>query len=320
MIVTRKTKKSAAPPSAPQKKRLGLLRLRGRMFILFFLVPICLIIAASLLYLWQLSTLSSVLATGSAETITRTTEGMVAERAREVASQCKVYLITHPELKKAFFNYDLKFKRIAVQKIGATGYTTLYEVPGPDGVWRTWAHSDPNIIGVDMTTLKESLGESFPGFWKIYTGVKDGKELKESKGYYKWGDARGTLRDKFMVSIPVEGTPYVLAATAYPDESTEAVKFMQEGAAQFVIRTRNLVIAILAGTVILIGLIVAVDAYKLTARIKYLTDVTERISVGDLDVEITGIKSRDEIGELADAITRMQESIRLAIKRLRERK
>jgi methyl-accepting chemotaxis protein len=245
---------------------------------------------------------------------------MVAERAREVASQCKVYLITHPELKKAFFNYDLKFKRIAVQKIGATGYTTLYEVPGPDGVWRTWAHSDPNIIGVDMTTLKESLGESFPGFWKIYTGVKDGKELKESKGYYKLGDARGTLRDKFMVSIPVEGTPYVLAATAYPDESTEAVKSMQEGAAQFVIRTRNLVIAILAGTVILIGLIVAVDAYKLTAKIKYLTDVADRISVGDLDVEITGIKSRDEIGELADAITRMQESIRLAIKRLRERK
>src|SRR4030042_2598315 len=108
MIVTRKTKKSAAPPSARQKKRLGLLRLRGRVFILFFLVPICLIIAASLLYLWQLSTLSSDLATGSAETITRTTEGMVTERAKEVASQCKVYLITHPELKKAFFNYDLK--------------------------------------------------------------------------------------------------------------------------------------------------------------------------------------------------------------------
>jgi methyl-accepting chemotaxis protein len=123
-----------------------------------------------------------------------------------------------------------------------------------------------------------------------------------------------------MVSIPVAGTPFVVAATAYPDEFTGAVKFIQESAAQFVIRTRNLVIAILAGTVILIGLIVAVDAYKLTAKIKYLTDVADRISVGDLDVEITGIKSRDEIGELADAITRMQESIRLAIKRLRERK
>ena len=128
------------------------------------------------------------------------------------------------------------------------------------------------------------------------------------------------MRDKYTVNVPVEGTPYVLAATAYPDESTEPVKFMQEGAALFAIRTRNLVIGILAGTVILIGSIVAVYAYKLTARIKYLTDITERISVGDLDAEITGIKSRDEIGELANAIGRMQESIRLAIKRLRERK
>ena len=320
MTATRGTGKSAVPFSVPQKKRLGLLRIRGRMFILFFSVPISLVIAASLLYLWQINTLSSELAAGSAGTISRMTEEIVTERAKEVASQCKVHLITHPELKKAFFNYDLKFKRVAVQKIGATGYTTLYEVPGPDGVWRTWAHLDPNMIGIDMTTLKESLGESFPEFWKIYTGVRDGKEVKESRGYYKWGDGKGTQREKFMVSVPVTGTPYVVAATTYLDEFTEPVKFMQEGAAKFALRTRNLVIAILAGTVILIGMIVAVEAYRLTAKIKYLTDVTERISVGDLDVEITGIKSRDEIGELADAITRMQESIRLAIKRLRERK
>ncbi len=316
----RKTEKSAAAPSAPQKKKSGLLGLRGRMFILFFFIPISLIIAASLLYIWQISTLSTELAAGSAETISRMTEEIVTQRAKEVASQCSVYLITHPELKKAFFNYDLKFKRVAVQKISVTGYTTLYEAPGADGVWRTWANLDPDIIGVDMATLKEPLGVSFPGFWKIFTGVKDGKEFKESRGYYKWQDTKGTLADKFMVSIPVAGTPYVVAATAYLDEFTEPVKFMQQGAAHFALRTRNLVITILAGTVILIGLIVAVDAYRLTAKIKYLTDVTERISVGDLDVEITGIKSQDEIGELADAITRMQESIRLAIKRLRERK
>jgi methyl-accepting chemotaxis protein len=322
MTAMRKTEKSAAAPAASQKKGFGLIGLRGKMFVLFFLIPISLIIAASLLYIWQLTTLSSGLAKGSTETIIKMTEEVVTERAREVASQCKVYLITHPELKKAFFNYDLKFKRIAVQKIGGTGYTTLYEVPGADGVWRTWAHLDPNLIGVDMATLKEPLGVSFPGFWKICTGVKDGKELKESKGYYKWRDTKGTLRDKFMVSVPVpvEGTQYVLAATAYPDEFTEPVKFMQEGAARFALKTRNIVIGILAGTLILIGFIVALYGYKLTAKIKYLTDVTDRISVGDLDAEITGIKSRDEIGELANAIGRMQESIRLAIKRLRERK
>jgi len=320
MTATRGTEKTAAAPSAPQKKRFGLIGLRGKMFILFFLIPISLIIAASLLYMWQLTTLSSGLAKGSTETIVKMTEEVVTERAKEVASQCKVYLITHPELKKAFFNYDLKFKRIAVQKIGVTGYTALYEVPGSDGVWRTWAHLDPNMIGVDMSTLKEPLGVGFAGFWKIFTGVKDGKEFKESKGYYKWRDTKGSLQDKFMVSIPVEGTLYALAATAYPDEFTEPVRFMQEGAAQFALRTRNIVIGILGGTLILIGFIVALYGYKLTAKIKYLTDVTDRISVGDLDAEITGIKSRDEIGELANAIGRMQESIRLAIKRLRERK
>jgi HAMP domain-containing protein len=317
MTPPRGTEKSAAAASAPQKKSFGLMGLRGKMFVLFFLIPISLIIAASLLYIWQLTTLSSGLAKGSTETIIKMTEEVVAERAREVASQSKVYLITHPELKKAFFNYDLKFKRIVVQKIGATGYTSLYEVPGPDGVWRTWAHLDPNMIGVDMMTLKEPLGESFPGFWKIYTSAKDGKE---SRGYYKSRDAKGTLRDAFAMNVPVEGTPYVLAAIAYPDEFTEPVKFMQQGAALFALKTRNIVIGILGGTLLLIGFIVALYAYRLTAKIKYLTDITDRISIGDLDAEITGIKSRDEIGELANAIGRMQESIRLAIKRLRERK
>jgi HAMP domain-containing protein len=317
MTPPRGTEKSPAAAFAPEKKKFGLIGLRGKMFILFFLIPISLIIAASLLYIWQLTTLSSGLAKGSRETIVKMTEEVVAERAREVASQCKVYLITHPELKKAFFNYDLKFKRIVVQKIGVTGYTSLYEAAGLDGVWRTWAHLDPNMIGVDMTTLKESLGESFPGFWKIHTGVKGGKE---SKGYYKGRDAKGTLRDTFTMNVPVEGTPYILAATAYPDEFTEPVKFMQEGAALFALKTRNIVIGILGGTLILIGFIVALYAYRLTAKIKYLTEITDRISVGDLDAEITGIKSRDEIGELANAIGRMQESIRLAIKRLRERK
>jgi methyl-accepting chemotaxis protein len=52
--------------------------------------------------------------------------------------------------------------------------------------------------------------------------------------------------------------------------------------------------------------------------IKKLTEVAERISVGDMDAAIN-IKSRDEIGNLAEAISRMQDSLRLAINRLRKR-
>lgn len=52
--------------------------------------------------------------------------------------------------------------------------------------------------------------------------------------------------------------------------------------------------------------------------IKQLTEVAERISVGDMEAAIN-IKSRDEIGNLAEAISRMQDSLRLAIERFRKR-
>ncbi len=291
--------------------------LRGKMFILFFFIPIVLIIAASLLYMWQLNELSSYLAKESAGAATVITENMVAQRARAVASQCRAYLLTHPDLKKHFFNYDMHFKSIAVQQVGLTGYTALYELPDADGVWRTWAHVNPNIIGVDMRTLQKSLGESFPGFWKIYTGVQGGKE---SKGYYEWRDVDGIIRNKFMVCVPVEGTPYILAATAYPEEFAATVQFMRDRAEKFAFRTRSIVLGILGGTLILIGFIVAMYGYRLTGRVKYLTNVADRISVGDLETEVMGIRSRDEIGELAHAITRMQDSIRISIQRLRRRR
>ncbi len=312
MKVTGKTVNSALP-SSPRKRLFGL---RGKMFVLFFFIPIFLILVASLMYMRQLSTLSSHLAERSSATVTKVTEEVVAQRAREVASQCKVYLITHPELKKAFFDFDLRFKRIAVQKIGVTGYTAVYETAESDGIWRLWTHVNPNVVGIDTSTLKESIGDTFPGFWKIYTGVKGGRE---SQGYYKWRDADGVVRDKFMVCVPIEGTPYVLAATAYLAEFTETAKSMQEGAAQFALKTRNIVMGILGATLILIGFTVAFYGFRLTKRIRSLTSVADRISVGELDVSVTGIRARDEIGDLAVAIKRMQESIRLAIKRMRER-
>ena len=66
-----------------------------------------------------------------------------------------------------------------------------------------------------MTRIREGLGDLFDSFWKIFSGVEGGRE---SKGYYSWRDADKRLRDKYMVCTPVDGTPYVVAATTYLDE------------------------------------------------------------------------------------------------------
>ena len=72
-------------------------------------------------------------------------------------------------------------------------------------------------------------------------------------------------------------------------------------------------------SILLIGLIVSIYGHLLVTKIKSLTDLAQRISIGDLDAEVV-IKSKDEIGDLYDAIVRMQESIRLSIERLRRRR
>jgi methyl-accepting chemotaxis protein len=77
---------------------------------------------------------------------------------------------------------------------------------------------------------------------------------------------------------------------------------------------------VLFGATILAVLLISLIAGRaITRPINQLTDVAERISLGELDAQIR-IRSKDEIGDLAGAIQRMADSIRLSIERLRKRR
>ena len=309
-----KLDRSSAEHVAPARKA-GPLNLRIKMMLLFFVIPLVLLISASLLYLWQQDRMATLLTDESTHMANQMAETKIEDLSTAVAIQCRLYLLANPELAKEDFMNDMGFKTLAVQKVGLTGYTALYEMPDANDVWRTWAHVNPKIIGIDMSTLEKPLGRNFPGFWKIYTGVKGGKR---SQGYYTWQDKDGKFREKFMVCTPVAGTAYVVAATTYLDEFHGPVNLMRERAGELTRKTRWIMWAILGGTVLLIGLIVSIYSHRLTAKIKSLTDLAERISIGELGIEIQ-TKARDEIGDLAEAISRMQESIRMSIERLRRR-
>ena len=297
-------------------RKAGRFNLRTKMLLLFLVVPLALMFGASLLYLWQLEQMSGLLTKESTKIVNQMAEDKIADLSTAVAIQCRLYLLAHPELRKEDFMNDMGFKTLAVQKVGLTGYTALYEMPGPDGVWRTWAHVNPKIVGIDMSTLKASLGRNFPGFWTIFSGVKGGKR---SQGYYTWQDKDGKFRDKFMVCTPVAGTPFVIAATTYMDEFTGPIKLLETQAGLLTEKARLISWAVLGATLLLVGIIVSIYGHRLTSKLKSLTDVAERISIGDLGIEVE-TRSRDEIGELAEAISRMQDSIRLSIERLRRRR
>jgi len=291
------------------------LSIRTKMILLFMLIPILGIAASGWLYIQQLQSLSELITGKSTGMVSELAERNIAEIARSVAAECSLYIASHPYFPRERFNEDPTFREMAVQPVGKTGYTALYETPGPDNVWRTWAHDNPKIIGIDMADLKKPLGKNFPGFWKVYTGASSDKE---SRGYYTWQDKDGEFRDKFMVCAPVNGTPYVVAATTYLYEFTEQVDKVRARAAAQTRQTRTVLLGIIAGTLLIIGLLVVSYGQKVTRRIKDLTDAAERISVGELDTEIDDTAG-DEIGDLGEAISRMQDSIRLSLERLRRR-
>ena len=76
---------------------------------------------------------------------------------------------------------------------------------------------------------------------------------------------------------------------------------------------------LIGATFVIVVLIAYFASRAIVTPIRRLTDAANRISVGELGVEIEN-KSKDEIGDLAEAVTRMQDSIRLSIERLRRRR
>ena len=110
---------------------------------------------------------------------------------------------------------------------------------------------------------------------------------------------------KIVTQLAKEEIVNISAATAMMRSQAEALAN----------KARMIALRMLGVTLLLIGIIVFIYVHRLTGKIKLLTEVAERISLGELEMEVE-TKSGDEIGELAEAIARMQDNIRLSIERL----
>ncbi len=313
--IAKKAKKT--PPSKTKKE--GGIGIRLKMLLLFLIIPITIIAAASFLYLTKLSGLASSLIGRSMGLVTEMSESIIAESARSAAAQCGIYLDYNPSLTPEYFDSDFAFRRLAQKKLGITGYTFLFSLGDDSSPSVIWVHPSPKVIGEPLyDVMKKDLGADFSKFKGIVSSVETGQKF-ESGGYFSQKDREGKLREKYIFVAPIEGTDLAVAATTYIDEFTLPVSSLEHDAQVTTEKTRNFIISILAGALIVIGLIVTLYSTSLSGKIKKLTDIANRISVGELDEEIK-IKSGDEIGALAEAISRMQDSIRLSIERLRKKR
>jgi HAMP domain-containing protein len=309
----RKTPESKSSSSILPKSS-KLFGIRGRMMILFVIVPIVLLTAAGIFYLNQSNVLANLITGQSNTIVTDMAASIIADKGRSVANEIRIFLDAHPGLRRADFNKNPEFKKIAVQNVGKTGYTVIISGPTGSSGPRIWAHPNDKLIGVDVfKAMRKKFGKSAKTFIDIHNKVF--KSGKEAGGYYRFLDDR----DKYMVIVPIKGTGLYLPSTTYIDEFTQPMVALQERADAIKTRILRTVIFIQVAIILFIALIALLYGNSLSGQIRYLTDVAEHVSIGELGEEIT-VKSNDEIGALANAIGRMQDSIRISLDRLRRRK
>jgi phosphoserine phosphatase RsbU/P len=236
-------------------------------------------------------------------------EAAIKEKALDVSEQVKIYLEAHPGIPGESLGGIPDLTRIAVQPVGDTGYTCVYEKS--TALMRL--HPNPDLVNYDMRNLQGTL----PSWWRIFEPSLSGAI---SGGYYGWKEPDGKIREKFMYMVPVEGTQYMVAATTYIDEFQKPVEVTRLTIAAETKKTADTIdeqiehaITLFLGIFIalLIGIagLVVVLSRMITDPIRELSRGAEEIGSGNLDHRVR-VHSGDEFELLADAFNRMAEDLK----------
>jgi HAMP domain-containing protein len=245
--------------------------------------------------------------------LNRAGELIIQDKAESVARQIEIYLESHPGLSGTSLTNDARLQEIAVQRVGETGYTAVHNNKGIN-----YFHVNPKIVGTDLHNLSDKL----PDFVKLMD-----KGLRGPVGgYYNWKDVDGKVRSKYMFTTPVEGANLVVAATTYIDEFGKPAAAIlgkmnkMEGiyAAQYSRRVALFLVIVLLDLAVLLGVIYLYST-SVVRPIRLLSDVAERISMGDLETTVA-VEGTGEVAKLARSVERMRTSVKTAIERLESRK
>ena len=331
--------RNAIRPSLP-KIKLKDLGIREKMFIVFFLLPITLMVITGWFSVSRLNKITSFVINSSYQMAVTEAEKSFNEKAIQIAKQVELYLLSHPELDRKDFDKDLDFKMIVFQRglaASSPGFVDILKefkieeyFYATTSLYLRAGSGKPSLFIMHPEKKKERKpinAERVSGELNGFKYDKSGKivmageksKFRETSNYYLIKDKNGKLREKFMAIAPVGGTPYGIAVEAYSEDILSQVSEIRKRADKLKSNAIRLNIIFIVIVLILVGTIVSLYGHRISKRIKNLTEVADRISVGELEAEID-TTAGDEIGELSEAISRMQDSIRLSIQRLRRRR
>ena len=262
---------------------------------------------------------STSVGNSAANDSTRALESLGAEilrqKAIDVALQCRIFMDANPGLSTRELQAHPEFQKIAVQPVGETGYTIVYEKR--TGIMRF--HINPQLINFDMHNWKEKL----PDFWALFEQSLDGTP---GGGYYDWQDPDRSIRKKFMYMAPVEGTRFMVSATTYIDEFSkpanltkqqiaESTRVINEQMDESIRNIRNTFVAILLAMIFVVACISYFLSMMITDPIVALIRGVRALGRGDMEYQVD-VKTGDELETLADSFNKMTTDLKIHVEEL----
>ena len=127
------------------------MRVTTRLILSFLLVSILPLIVVSYAGLQAMAGVGSLAVGESTQALKRMGEEAIYQKALDVARQMELYLEVHSNLSPllpAELETDEKLQGIAVQTVGTTGYTAVYDSEGV-----VHFHANPELVGHNMREL-----------------------------------------------------------------------------------------------------------------------------------------------------------------------
>jgi len=287
------------------------MKIRTRLILSFLLVCMLPLAVVGYMMLQSMENIRVLAISESTQALRQLGEISIQQKAVDVALQVELYLESHPalfELPPKEWNANLELTSIAVQPVGDTGYTALYDRTGI-----VYCHANPQIIGRDMHDLAQTL----PSFWALFQASLDGTQVAS---YYEWQDPDNTLRDKYMSCAPVGDTPYRIAATTYIDEFSKPVSQTEDQINALFMAARRVLIGflvVLGALSILLGLWLARGIAK---PILVIAQAAHKVESEQYDIDTLQRLTRrsDELGELARLFQRMADEVRTREQHLKQ--
>jgi two-component system, NarL family, sensor histidine kinase DegS len=238
-------------------------------------------------------------------------ENFIQEKSKDVASQVKMYLESHPPMMIEEMRADQELRNIVVQSIGNSGYTTLIDPVSAAIIIHKYTGQEKPL---------DSLKDTLPTFWAL---LKSSANADFTTGYYDWQEVDGSISSKYAAIQKIgteDGLTLTLWATSYINEfSLPADLTKQEINAAILESSAHInsnvssiqdiyFIVFTVLVIVVIGLALLLSRV-ITKPIHALKTGAEAIGEGNLDYKLI-VKNDDELGDLADSFNDMAKKLK----------